>query len=199
MSGKPLIRLATEKDAAAIREIYAPFITDSCVSFEMEIPDLPEIESRIRKVNQQGVWLICEMENQVAGYAYAGEHRARAAYNWAREVSVYLRPAFESRGVAAALYTSLFSICNLRGFSNYLAGITLPNPKSLRFHQKMGFQPVGTYHNIGYKFGQWHDVIWLELFLGKTNEAPARILSLDEVILEKDWSKALHAGLDLIR
>jgi phosphinothricin acetyltransferase len=160
------IRLANTKDAERIQEIYAPFcLEDSPVSFEVEPPSLKEMAERIETILQSLPWLVWLEDGEVLGYAYASPHKNRAAYQWSVDVSAYIDATIRGSGVGASLYESLFNILRLQGYFNAYAGITLPNPASVRLHEKMGFTPVGTYRQVGYKGGSWHDVAWYELVL----------------------------------
>lgn len=170
------LRLATEADASGVLAIYAPFIRDTAVSFETEVPPLSDIQNRIKTVLSETPWLLAIQNEQVIGYAYAGLHRSRHAYRYTREVSVYLAPEAKGKGVAKCLYTALLDILILQGFCTALAGATLPNPASVRFHQKMGFRHLGTFHRVGYKNGKFHDVIWLERPLRDTPPEQLRLL-----------------------
>jgi phosphinothricin acetyltransferase len=161
-----IIRRVELRDAAAIRDIYAPFVSDSATSFEVEPPDVRTMEQRIRELWERFPWLVYEVGGEVLGYAYASPHRAaRKAYQWCVEVSVYIHAQARKRGVGRALYLSLFELLRRQGYVNAYAGITLPNPGSLRLHESLGFAPIGVYPRIGFKFGAWHDVAWLQLRL----------------------------------
>jgi phosphinothricin acetyltransferase len=159
------IRSAEAADARAVQDIYAPFVSESATSFEAEPPDVPEMERRIRDVQQKHPWLVFESGGVVLGYAYASTHRARTAYQWSVEVSVYTGPRARHQGVGRALYASLFDLLRRQGYVNAYAGITLPNPASVGLHQSFGFAPIGVFPRIGYKFGKWHDVVWMQLRL----------------------------------
>jgi len=159
------IRLASDRDAAAIADIYAPFVESSATSFETEPPPAEEIRRRVDHTTVAYPWLVCVFDDQVAGFAYATTHRVRAAYQWSVETSVYVHGSFRRAGVGRGLYTSLFAILAAQGFVNAYAGITLPNPSSVALHELMGFLPVGVYRGIGYKTGAWHDVGWWHLLL----------------------------------
>jgi len=156
------VRLAHLGDAAAIAEIYAPYVTDNAVSFEMEPPDAAEMAHRISRVLDRTPWLVAVEAGSVIGYAYGTKHRDRFAYQWSVEVSAYVRTDVHRGGVARALYDRLFTILTLQGFYSAFAGITLPNAASVGFHEAMGFKPIGVFHKIGFKFGEWHDVGWWE-------------------------------------
>lgn len=155
------LRLATPDDAAAIAAIYAPYVSGSIVSFETEPPDEAAMRARIAAGGDFYPWLVAEQEDRLAGYAYACAFRARPAYRFAVETSVYLAPQAQGRGVGAALYERLIGTLEAQGFSQAIAAITLPNPASVRLHEKFGFVRAGTYRSVGWKLGGWHDVgLW---------------------------------------
>ena len=150
------IRLATAEDAAACAAIYAPHVATP-TSFEEAAPDAGEMARRIAAAH---VWVVAQDGGAVCGFAYAGAHRARAAYRWSAETSVYLEEAARGRGVATALYADLLGRLADAGFHTALAGITLPNPASVTLHERHGFEPVGVFRSVGFKCGAWHDVGW---------------------------------------
>jgi L-amino acid N-acyltransferase YncA len=154
-------RIANADDAAAIVEIYRPAITERATSFEIDVPSAAEMAERIAATLEQFPWLVREDGSGILGYAYATRHRERAAYQWCVEVSAYVREGQHRRGVGRTLYQQLFDLLSAQRFHIAYAGITLPNDASVAFHRAMGFVPVGTYRDIGYKFGKWHDVQWL--------------------------------------
>jgi phosphinothricin acetyltransferase len=162
------IRPATADDAAACAAIYAPYVTDTVVSFETEPPTPAEMARRIAAAIE---WLVL-VEETVVGYAYAGPFHARAAYRWACEVSVYLELGRRRTGSGRALYTDLLARLSARGYRVAVGGMTLPNPASEGLHRALGFEPVGTYRRIGYKFGAWHDVAWTQRILDASDGPP---------------------------
>lgn len=181
------IRLARPEDAASILEIYAPFILNTSVTFETAIPTIENFEHRIILYQQDWPWLVCEIDETIAGYAYATKHRERAAYQWCAESSVYVREDFRNMGIAKRLYHALFSILKYQGCINVYAGITLPNTKSISFHEKQGFSKIADYKNIGYKSGAWHTVGWWQLQLNDyTNSpvAPLKFPDMDAVFIK---------------
>ena len=157
------IRLATARDAARCREIYAPAVLDLPTSFETELPDVAEMARRIEATLARTPWLVREdPELGVVGYAYGGAHRERAAYGWTVETTVYLDPAVHGRGLGRALYGRLLGVLELQGFRLAVGGVVVPNDASVGLHRALGFRHVGTYHGIGWKFGRAHDVAWFE-------------------------------------
>ena len=189
------IRLASQNDAQQIRDIYAPFCENSPVSFETQAPTAQEMGQRIAKTLRSHPWLVYEIDGELLGYAYASPHRERAAYRWAVDVSAYVREGYRRLGVGRSLYRSLFALLRLQGFYRALAGITLPNPGSVGLHRAMGFQPLGTYHSIGYKCGRWHDVEWFQLALRDCNGVPEDPLEVEVVRELPQWSERLGEGL----
>ena len=165
-----LIRIATPEDADACAAIYAPYVTDTAITFETEVPTSEEMAGRIATAI---AWVVAEDEGRVTGYAYAGRFHPRAAYRWACEVSVYLEPGRRRTGAGRALYDVLLRDLADRGYRMAIAGMTLPNPASEGLHRALGFEPVGTYRDIGYKFGAWHDVAWTQKTLATPDAPPA--------------------------
>jgi phosphinothricin acetyltransferase len=153
-----MIRIVEASDASAAAAIYAPIVETTFISFETEAPTPVEIERRIHATLPTHPWLVFEDEDGVGGYAYAGPHQARAAYRWSVNVSVYLAERARGRGVGRALYAELLRILRGQGFHMAFAGIALPNPASVGFHEAMGFRPVGLYPQVGHKLGAWRDV-----------------------------------------
>ena len=171
-----MIRPVTPDDAAAIRAIYAPHVTSSATSFETSVPSVDEVRRRIEATTATHPWLVDERADGVVGYAYGSPHRARAAYRWAAEVSVYVDGRAQRRGVARALYEALLDRLRAQGFALALAGITLPNAASVGFHEAQGFRPVGVFPALGFKHGAWHDVGWWTLRL-RDLSAPPELLA----------------------
>jgi phosphinothricin acetyltransferase len=169
-----MIRRATEKDAAAVRAIYAPYIERTSVTFEETVPPVAEFAKRIREYGSFAPWLVEEEEGRVRGYAYACKHRERAAYRWSVETSVYVAENARRAGIGRGLYEALLARLRAQGFCNAYAGITLPNPASVSFHESLGFQPVGVYRKIGFKREEWHDVGWWQLALQPEHPATPR-------------------------
>jgi phosphinothricin acetyltransferase len=156
------LRAATLDDAAALAHVYAPYVTASAVSFETEPPDAETMRARIEAGGELYPWIVAEAEDGgLLGYAYAARFRDRPAYRFAVETSVYLRPDAVGRGTGRRLYEPLLATLETQGFTQAIAAITLPNPASVRLHERLGFVRAGTYRQVGWKFGAWHDVgLW---------------------------------------
>jgi L-amino acid N-acyltransferase YncA len=147
-------------------------VRDTAVTFETEPPSPSEMAGRIAAAQRAHAWLVLEDGEQVVGYAYAGPFKARAAYRWACEVSVYLEHGRRRTGGGRALYEALFDRLRERGYLRLAAGLTLPNDASVGLHRALGFEPVGTYRRIGWKHGAWRDVAWMQLDLGGEPDPP---------------------------
>lgn len=164
------------RDGAACASIYAPFVTDSYVSFEEEPPDGSEFARRIERISRSYPWLVAEEDGAVIGFAYGSRHRERAAYRWAADVAVYVDERARRRGVGRALYEALLGLLVRQGVQTACAGVTLPNDASVGLHEAVGFRPVGVYRRIGFKQGAWRDVGWWQLELAPAGDgAPAEL------------------------
>jgi L-amino acid N-acyltransferase YncA len=171
--GRVLIRHADPaRDAAACAEIYAPFVSDSGVSMEEQVPDEPEFARRIERISLTHPWLVAERDGTVVGFAYGSPHRARAGYRWAADVAVYVAAAERRRGVGRALYESLLPLLARQGLYVACAGIALPNDASVALHEAVGFTAVGIYRGIGFKSGSWWDVGWWQAQLIEPDGSP---------------------------
>lgn len=170
-----LIRPADpERDAAACAEIYRPYVEETVISLEEVAPAATEFTRRITGITASYPWLIAELDDRAVGFAYASQHRERAAYRWAADTTVYLERGRHRRGIGRALYEQLFALLVEQGYHVACAGIGLPNEASVGLHESLGFQLVGVYRRIGYKMGAWRDVAWYQLDLVPTGDgAPA--------------------------
>ena len=155
----PLIRLAAAGDAAAIAAIYAPYVTETPVSFEEEAPDAAEMARRIAG-DGRGLhpWLVAEVDNRIAGFASSAPFRSRPAYRWTAETGVYLAPEAQGRGLGRKLMERMIALLTAQGFTAAVAGITLPNDASVALHEKLGFTLCATYRDTGFKLGEWRTV-----------------------------------------
>ena len=156
------LRAAAAEDAAAIAEIYAPFVTATAVSFETDPPDAAAMRARIESGGGLYPWIVAEAEDgSLLGYAHAARFRERPAYRFTVETSVYLRGDATGKGLGRRLYEPLLATLEAQGFAQVVAAISLPNPASVALHERLGFEAAGTYRRVGWKLGGWHDVgLW---------------------------------------
>jgi L-amino acid N-acyltransferase YncA len=171
----PVIRDATEQDAEACAALYAPYVTDTAITFEYEPPTTAEMAQRIAVAQRLHAWLVLEDEGRVVGYAYAAPVKERAAYRWSAEVSVYLEMGRRRGGAGRALYEALFDRLTDRGYRTVVAGMTLPNEASEGLHRAMGFEPIGVQRRIGWKHGRWRDVAWAQRALVTGDDPPVEL------------------------
>lgn len=170
------LRRATREDAAALLAIYAPFVADTVVSFEYEVPSVEEFAGRITSISAFYPYLVCTDGDRPVGYAYANRQPRRAAYQWNAELSVYVSPAYQRRGVGRAFYLCLAELLRRQNICTLYAVIVHPNEKSERFHRQFGFTLAGIERNAGYKAGVWRDVATYTLPLCGYAEQPRPIL-----------------------
>lgn len=166
------IRVATAADAAALQAIYAPYVAETVTSFETEPPSAEEMAARVARIGAVYPWLVYERDGAVQGYAYAGRHSERAAYDWSVDTTVYVARDAHRRGVGRALYQSLLRVLDAQGFHCAYGGITLPNESSVGLHEALGYRPIGVWREVGFKFGAWRDVGWWGLALNAPDPAP---------------------------
>lgn len=172
MNKTAVIRLVSEDDCASMLDIYAPYITGTFITFECQVPTVQEFAKRVRSISEIYPWIVCQIDGCLAGYAYASRHHERVAYQWSVNLSVYIKNEYQRKGLARALYTTLFDLLRHLGYFRGLACITHPNSKSEGFHRDFGFKQVGLYHNVGYKLGRWHDVAWFEMAIKEPSQDP---------------------------
>jgi phosphinothricin acetyltransferase len=157
------VRSASSADAKAIAEIYRPYVEETAISFEAVPPSAEEFKARIEDTLQKFPWLVYESGGEILGYAYAGAHRTRCAYEWSVECTVYVKKDAHGRGIGKELYQALFKILKDQGAVNIIAGISLPNAASVGLHESLGFQKVANFKDVGFKLGQWWDVGYWQL------------------------------------
>lgn len=165
------------EDAEELLAIYAPYVRDTAITFEYEVPSLQEFQDRIRNISAVLPYIKAVEAGKILGYAYAGKFKNRKAYDWSVEVTVYVRRDARRSGVGALLYGALEDSLKRIGVLNMNACIAIPQEEdehltkdSYYFHKEIGFELVGTFHNSGYKFHTWYDMIWMEKFLGPHKE-----------------------------
>ena len=187
------IRQAKPEDAEALLAIYAPYVRDTAITFEYEAPSLEEFRARIRRVQERYPYLAAEADGVLVGYAYAGPFHARAAYDWAMETSIYVDRSKKRAGVGGRLYHALEESLKAQGILNLNACIAYPEREdehltrdSVAFHEKLGYRMVGRFHDCGYKFGRWYDMVWMEKLLGSHPADPAPVRPFPSVAEEQE-------------
>jgi phosphinothricin acetyltransferase len=173
---KPTIRCAENSDAAAIAAIYAPYVRDTPVSFEIEPPTAEIMRQRIATTLATHPWLVADHGGEIVGFACAGKHSERAGYRWTVDVTVYVSGARRHIGVGRALYAVLLDVLRRQGFRSAFAEIVLPNSGSVRLHETAGFKPVGIHHDVGFKLGAWRDIGYWRLGLAEGSASPAELI-----------------------
>jgi phosphinothricin acetyltransferase len=198
---EPIIRQAEPRDAAAIAAIYGPFCTDSYWTFEEAAPTAAAMTERL--LSPTHPWLVCEIDGQTVGYAYAARFHERASYRWAVSVSLYLDERARGQGVGPALYRSLLELLKLQRYQTAYALISVGNDHSFHMHEKAGFARVGTLVKAGYKLGGWRDVSYWHLDLAPEalleGPEPPTPLTIAEAQKLPGWPTAIAAGQPLIR
>lgn len=173
-------RMASAADAAALLRVYAPY-TFAAVSFEEGPPSLEAFAARICDISAVYPYIVCEVDGEIAGYAYAHLYRERAAYRWNVETTIYLAPAFHRQGIGRALMERLLEMLRRQGVRMAYSCITLPNPASVGLHEAMGFTRAGAFADAGWKNGRWRDVVWMQKRLSDSAEAPHEIVPIGKI------------------
>lgn len=172
MENELKIRIATPDDAAALLEIYKPYVERTTITFEYDVPTLEDFTSRITHTLERYPYLVACLDGEPVGYAYAGAFKSRAAYDRAVELSVYVKNGMHGHGIGKALYAALEALLKQQHVTNLNACINYPGVGSVQFHEKLGYTTVAHFHKCGYKFGKWLDMIWMEKFLNEHAENP---------------------------
>lgn len=185
---KNKIRIATPDDAEALLEIYAPYVTDTAITFEYEVPSICEFRERICRTLENYPYLAAERHGKLAGYAYAGVFNERAAAGWAVETSLYVRKDCKNQGIGKELYLALEKVLALQHIINLNACIACPEREdeyltrnSIQFHEHLGYRFIGEFHQCGYKFSRWYNMVWMEKHLGEHPEHPLPVKSFEEI------------------
>lgn len=183
------IRFATPADAEALVAIYAPYILKTAITYEYEIPTIAEFAHRIETYSAKYPYLVAELDGTPVGYAYACPLGSRPAFDWAVKTAIYIREDCKGLGMGKALYEKLEAILRSMGIRTMTAAVAsvehddpyLTNA-SIAFHLRMGFAPVGTFHNAGCKFGRWYDLTWLEKGIGRYENDPPHPKTVHEIL-----------------
>lgn len=183
------IRTATPDDAAELLSIYAPYVRETAITFEVEVPTLEEFRGRIAGTLDRYPYFVAEASSQILGYAYTGAFKGRAAYDWSAETSIYVRTDVRRLGIGAELYRALEEASQKQGITNLYACIATPHSQtdphldwdSVRFHDREGYKLVGTFHACANKFNRWYDMVWMEKFIGPHDEVIGEVKPFPEI------------------
>lgn len=181
MNEKIFLRQATVADAKQLLSIYAPYVTDTTVTFEYDVPSKENFSDRISSTLQIFPYYVAIANGEIVGYAYASPFRTRTAYNWVVETTIYIKQDFRGSGIGSMLYSALEKTLKEQGILTMIACIAYPNPPSIAFHERTGFTKVGHFSKSGYKLGQWVDVVWMEKHIGSHNQNPAPVIPFSEL------------------
>lgn len=169
-----MIRDAQVADAKELLAIYTPYVEHTAVTFEYDVPSEEEFRQRIKTVQRKYPWLVAEVGGRVVGYAYASTFKARDAYQWAVETSIYVDQNMKRSGIGRQLHEALEQRLKAQGILNMNACISFIEPEdeyltldSVRFHEHLGYQTVAHFHQCGKKFNRWYDMIWMEKIIGE--------------------------------
>jgi L-amino acid N-acyltransferase YncA len=165
MQATSSVRPADPEDAAACLAIYRPYVENTAISWEIEVPTVDEMASRIAGLRATHEWLVLEREVQIVGFAYGQPLKRLATFQWSAETGIYMRAGHQRTGGGRELYTRLLHRLTERGYRQAFAGITQPNAASNGFHRSFGFQDACLYRRAEWKHNSWHDVAWMQLDL----------------------------------
>lgn len=181
------IRTAAIEDAEVLLAIYAPYVTETAITFEYDVPLLEEFQNRIRRIQKRYPYLVAECGGEIVGYAYASAFHERAAYDWCAETSIYVERGKQKMGIGRRLHDALELACRDMGILNLYACIACPDTEdayltrnSVEFHEHMGYRMVGTFRQCGYKFDRWYDMVWMEKMIGEHKNIQAAVRNFQE-------------------
>ena len=175
-----MLRIAEPRDAAAIAEIYRPYVEATAISFEERPPTAEEMAVKIEKVGATFPFIVLEEAGEILGYAYATRYRERAAYRWSLEDSVYLRKDAVGRGLGKLLLSALIELLRELGYMKIYAVIAPPNPASIGLHEKLGFLPLCRFSDTAFKLGQWQAIDRMDLTLRAPPPLPPEPIAFPE-------------------
>ena len=175
------IRTVQLSDAETILQVYAPFITDTCISFEYVVPSVEEFAQRIASISAEYPYIVLEEDGEIVGYAYSHRYLERVAYSWDVEVTIYLAPKVQGKGLGVILYDALEKLMALQNIKNLYSCITGDNVHSIEMHRSMGYELIGTFPKAGFKHDRWLDVVWMAKAIGEKENAPLPFVPFAEV------------------
>jgi len=199
-SVKIILSVASPDDAEALLAIYAPYVRETAISYEYNVPTVEEFRQRIEKILENYPYLIAKVDGEIVGYAYASRFELRRAYDWDAETSIYIRQDMRVKGIGRALYTALEEALKIQNYVNLVACIAYTEQESkylthdsTHFHEKMGYRLFGHFKNCGYKFDRWFDMTWLEKRIADIYDTPQDLIPFPEIRSEFE-KKILNLG-----
>lgn len=182
------IRMANQQDAKDLLAIYAPYVEETAITFEYNVPSIEEFQNRIRNMLKKYPYLVAQEGKEILGYAYAAPFHKRPACDWAVEISIYIKRNSKRQGIGRKLYRALESMLKKQGILNVTVSIAYSEQEdpyltkdSVVFHQAMGYHLVGIFHQCGYKFGRWYHLAWMEKMLGEHQSSQEPVLGVQEL------------------
>ncbi len=163
-----VIRMVKTEDALSLCHIYNHYVEHTIITFEEESVTVAAMVARVTDLSARHPWLVYELGGELAGFAYASPWKSRCAYRFSVETTVYLAPDHVGKGIGSALYASLIEKLKPTDTHSLIAGISLPNDASIALHEKLGFDKIGQFKEVGRKFGQWIDVGYWELIFSNS-------------------------------
>lgn len=183
-----LLRIAEPGDAEGIQKIYEPYVRNTAVTFEYDVPGAEEFRARMGKTLERYPYIVAEQEGEVVGYAYLSAFHERPAYGWCAETSIYMRDDMRRQGIGKKLYLALEAVAGVQNILNLNACVACPeredahlNRSSAQFHAHLGYRMVGEFHRCGYKFGNWYNMVWMEKWIGIHCENPPEIIPFPDL------------------
>ena len=182
------IRMAQAEDAQSLLNIYAPYVENTAISFEYEVPTVEEFAERIKKTLTRYPYLVAEINEEIVGYAYAGPFHSRKAYSWGVETSIYIRQDRKRKGIGRALHSALEELLKKQNILNMNACIAYPAEEdeyltrdSVKFHEQLGYRMVGRFYQCGYKFDRWYDIVWMEKLIGEHRKYQPEVIEISKI------------------
>ena len=175
------IEIAKPEDVKRLLKIYQPYVLNTAITFEYEVPSIKEFRQRIINTLKNYPYLVAKIDDEIVGYAYTSAFKNRAAYNWSVETSVYVDVDYHNIGIGKTLYRVLEDISKKQNILNMNACIAIPNERSISFHHHMGYVQVAYFHQCGYKLDKWYDMIWMEKMLGEHRREPEAFIPFSKL------------------
>ena len=186
------IEKVSTADAEELLTIYAPYVEETAITFEYEVPSIEEFRCRIQETLKKYPYLVAEKNGKIVGYAYASCFKNRVAYDWCVETSIYVNYDLKRCGIGKKLYLALEKALKAQHITNLNACISSPiendeylDTNSIDYHHHLGYQMIGKFHQCGYKFNRWYDMVWMEKMIGEHSKNQKEVILFREI--EKNY------------